>query len=297
MYGLKAKVFVDATGDATLSFFAGVPCKVGGEKGETQAPTLCSVFANVGWDKYRAFLKMTAQGGDLRQTLEKAISEGAFTVPDIHLPGAFRTGNKVASMNAGHIYGVNCIRDAEITGAMFQGRRVVQEFLDFYRRYVPGFENAELVSTAPLLGVRETRRIVGEYVLNLQDFLQRRSFPDEIGRYSYPIDIHPSSPSHEDFEAFERKFGKELRYANGESYGIPYRSLVPKGVENLFVAGRCISTDREMQGSTRVMPCCFITGQAAGTAAALCAKEGIPNTQLDYHILRRQLRKDGAYVP
>jgi len=145
--------------------------------------------------------------------------------------------------------------------------------------------------------VRETRRVVGEYVLSADDFLARRSFPDEIGRYNYPIDIHLSSGSREEYRRFEKEFFQEYRLGRGESYGIPYRSLVPKNVANLLVAGRCFSTDRKMQGSTRVMPCCFITGQAAGTAAALCAEQGVAPKTLDAEALRARLREAGAHIP
>jgi hypothetical protein len=134
-------------------------------------------------------------------------------------------------------------------------------------------------------------------VLGIEDFKARRSFPDEIGRYSYPIDVHPLTRSREDYEKMMREFTQELRLGKGESYGIPYRSLIAKGVSNLLVAGRCFSTDHMMQGSTRVMPCCFITGQAAGTAAAMCAAKRPRPRDIDRNALRHTLRQAGAYVP
>lgn len=297
IYAIEGKMFLDCTGDAVLSYLAGVPCEVGDENGNTQAPTLCSIFANVDWEKYRNFLKETGQGGSLLKTLRKAIEDGVFSVPDLHLPGAFLNGKYIAGMNVGHLYGTDCLDDIQLTKAMINGRKLVQEFLYFYRNYVPGFENAELVVTAPILGVRETRRIIGKYILTAEDFLARRNFPDEIGRYNYPIDIHRSTPSEEDYKAFEEEFFKMYRYKEGESYGIPYRSLVPVNIKNLLVAGRCISTDRKMQGSTRVMPCCFITGQAAGTAASLCIENNVTPEELDTQILRETLRTFGAYIP
>jgi len=298
LFAVVGKIFVDATGDAMLAWLAGAPCKLGDENGNTQGPTLCSVFTNVDWEIYRKFLGETGENHSLKKTLDKAIEEGAFSVPDLHMPGIRRTGRAFLGVNVGHLYGVNCVDDLQLTEAMLRGRKLVQEYLRFYREYVPGFEEAELVSTAALLGVRETRRIVGEYVLNVEDFLAQRSFQDEIGRYNYPVDIHRSMPpSREEYKAFEREFQKELRYGKGESYGIPFRSLVPKKLVNVLVAGRCISTDRKMQGSIRVMPCCFIMGQAAGTAAAMCSRENMGVREMDANTLRSQLKRDGAYLP
>jgi hypothetical protein len=153
------------------------------------------------------------------------------------------------------------------------------------------------MATAAILGVRETRRIVGEYGLNVDDFVARRSFEDEIGRHNYSIDIHRSSPSIEDYETLVEEFTQGYRLGKGESFGIPYRSLVPKGPDNLLVAGRCISTDRMVQGSIRVMPGCLITGQAAGAAAALCTREDVAPRELDASLLRNLLKEQGAYLP
>jgi hypothetical protein len=155
----------------------------------------------------------------------------------------------------------------------------------------------ELVSTGSLLGLRETRRVTGDYVLDLADFKARAVFPDEIGRYCYPVDIHPLTPSRETFEQFEREFRKDYRYAKGESYGIPYRTLTPKGLSNVLVAGRCISTDRYVQGSVRVMPGCYITGQAAGVAASLSAETGKGVHDLDVAEIQKRLVDLGACLP
>jgi len=184
-----------------------------------------------------------------------------------------------------------------LTRAIIEGRRQAWVFLEWYRENVPGFENAELAATGAVLGVRETRRIMGEYVLSLEDYLARRSFDDEIGRYAYPVDIHSATAREREQAATTRRM-METRLAPGESYGIPYRCLVPKELENVLVAGRCISTDRSVQGSLRVMPGCFITGQAAGAAAALAAKNaGGAVRGVDVARLRETLEAQGAYIP
>lgn len=182
-----------------------------------------------------------------------------------------------------------------MTNAYIEGRKLAKIYHDFYRRHVPGFEHSDLVQTAPLLGVRESRRIRGEYQLNGDDYRSRAVFADEIGRFSYPIDIHSSSTDPEEQKRVERVLC-ETRCKPGESYGIPYRSLIPLGVENLLVAGRCVSCDREIQSSLRVIPGCFITGQAAGAAAAMAAAGNVRS--VDTAVLQKWLKDDlHVYLP
>lgn len=300
LYAMHAPIFIDATGDAVLSAMVGVPFEVGGEDGETQAPTLCSLVSQIDMDRYRAFIQETRRPDDwqpLLVPLQQAIEDGVFTVPEMHLPGIFATGDGYGILNAGHLYDVDCLKTEDLTRAMIRGRKLAQEYMTFYRTYVGGCEEIAHMATAAILGVRETRRIVGEYVLSVDDFVARRSFEDEIGRHNYSIDIHRSSPSIEDYEALVEEFTQGYRLGEGESFGIPYRSLVPKGPDNLLVAGRCISTDRMVQGSIRVMPGCLITGQAAGAAAALCVQEGVAPRELDASLLRSLLKDQGAYLP
>lgn len=297
LFAIKAKSVIDATGDAVIAKKAGSDCVVGGENQEFQAPTLPAIFANVNWHKYEEFLEETNQTHSLDKTLREAIEAGAFEKKDYHLPGVRKIGRNLVGVNAGHIYNLHPLKTKGITEAMKEGRRLAQEYLDFYRNYVPGFEGADLISTAPLLGVRESRRIIGEYVLNVKDFKNRSSFKDEIGRYNYPIDIHRSEPGLQDHEDFEEEFFESYRYGKGESYGIPFRSLVPKKIDNLLVTGRSISTDRKMQGSTRVMPCAFITGQAAGIAVSLGLDENVKPDSVPIDKLKKKLRGFGAYIP
>ena len=147
------------------------------------------------------------------------------------------------------------------------------EFARFYREYIGGpYKNAHLCYTADMLGIRESRRVVCDYRLSGSDFLARVTFPDEIGRYAYPVDIHIMKPDKAAYDRFLKEYRHDMRYGVGESYGIPYRSLLPARLQNALVAGRCIGTDRQMQASVRVIPGCFITGTAAGIAASLAVK-------------------------
>ncbi len=297
LYAAEAEYFVDATGDAMLCALAGASWELGDEQGRTQGMTLAGCYAGVDWKRFLAYLKETHQGFSLTKVVEQALADGFLSVPDRHHSGVRHTGDHSANANVGHVFGLNPVDDEQLTQAYVQGRKLALEYGEFYRRYVPGFERVEVVAAASLMGVRESRRVVGEYVLTADDFKRRASFDDEIGRYCYPIDIHPSSSDPEAYAQFEREFKREYRYGKGESYGIPFRSLIPLGLANVLVAGRCISTDRKMQGSVRVMPCCFLTGQAAGAALALCAERGALPRDLDAKTLRDALRRDGLYVP
>ena len=130
--------------------------------------------------------------------------------------------------------------------------------------------------------------ICGDYILTWRDYAERRTFEDEIGRNCYCIDIHGSSPEVEKIQA-------QCRYKKGESHGIPYRSLVPEKLDNLLVAGRCISVDRIVHGSTRIMPTCLVTGEAAGSAAALAVHSGQNAHNINVVELRKTLKQHGAF--
>ena len=289
MYAVAADIFIDATGDGQLCWLAGAETETGGGNGETQGMTLCSMYACVDPEK-----RDTSQ---LTESLNAAFENGEFREADLHHPGVWITGKRLGGANVGHVYGSCGVVDEELSDAYVEGRRLAAEYERFYRKHIPGFENIELCVTGSLMGVRETRRVLGEYVLNLEDFTSRASFDDEIGRYNYPIDIHRSNNSTEDYAEFEDEFRTRLRLNRGESYGIPYRSLLPVGLENVLVAGRCISTDRWMQGSIRVMPCCFLMGQAAGVSAAMSVSGDTALRGVDTDALRGKLRDMGTYLP
>ena len=164
------------------------------------------------------------------------------------------------------------------------------------KHHPKAYAGSFLVSTGSLLGIRETRRIIGDYILTRDDYIARRSFPDEIARNSYYLDVHLSK-SEKDMA--EPELDKRCaRYEPGESHGIPYRCLTPKGLKNVLIAGRCISADRAVQGSTRVMPVCLVMGEAAGLAAAMAGQaQSIDTHAIDTNDLRSRLQAYGAYLP
>ncbi|MCC6354994.1 MAG: FAD-dependent oxidoreductase [Verrucomicrobiae bacterium] len=295
LFAVRAKVYVDATGNGDLATWAGAKFEKGDAEGNLMPGTLCSVWSEIDWETWRANRPAGPQPDG--HWLPEAFAAGVFTVPDEHLTGMHRTGERLGAGNIGHTFGVDATDEVSLTRALIFGRKSMKEFVRYYREYVPGFAKAELVATGSLLGVRETRRIMGDYVLSLEDYRRRASFPDEIGRYSYPIDNHPLRPGKDTYEQHRKEFDETLRYAKGESYGIPYRTLTPRGLGNVLVAGRCVSADRMVHGSIRVMPGCFITGQAAGVAAAIAASGGRDPRAIDVADLRRRLRELGAYLP
>ncbi len=291
LFAVKARVFLDCTGDGDLAAWAGAPFAKGDEHGNMMAGTLCSLWADIDWE---AVYHKGLGAGEKR--LEDAFRDGVFTHNDRHLPGMFRVGRNTGGGNIGHTFGLDSTDERSITQALLWARKSLVEYERYYKEYLKGFEQMELVATASQIGARESRRITGDYVLNLEDFKSRAVFPDEIGRYSYAVDIHAAKPDLASYKQYAEDF-KNLRYGKGESYGIPYRCLVPKKLTNVLVAGRCVSTDRYMQSSIRVMPGCFITGQAIGVAAAICAKENCSTRDVPVADLQRQLKDLGAYLP
>ena len=287
LYAVKAKVFVDCTGDGTLNALGGGAFEIGNEEGKTMPPTLCSQWAGVDKDAYWS--------NNIPAQLEKAIGDGVFTYADRHLSGMFVREGGVAGGNIGHIFDNNPLDEESMTKAMMWGRASMLEYMRFYREYIRGCENVRLVGTGAMLGIRESRRTVCDYMLSVEDYIARADFADEIGRYCYPVDIHIMNTKIDEMERFRQEY-ENMRYEKGESYGIPYRSLTAASWDNLLTAGRCMGTDRQMEASIRVMPGCFITGEAAGTAAALAADHGTDVRAVDVALLQRTLAGNGAYV-
>lgn len=176
--------------------------------------------------------------------------------------------------------------DEQFTEALTEGREQVMEALAFMRNHVPGCERAFLVSTAPMIGVRESRRILGDTVLAGEDVQTGRDFEDGIARDIYLLDIH---------NPVETGARSQLVLLK-QPYTIPYRALLPRGIENLLVAGRCISGDHVALASYRVQSHAMAIGEAAGTAAALASAQGVPPRRLSAARLRTALQAAGANI-
>ncbi|MCA1809182.1 MAG: FAD-dependent oxidoreductase [Kiritimatiellia bacterium] len=293
----RAKVYVDATGDADLAAWAGAAYEKGDGSGDLQPATHCFTLTNVDMYAYRHCGRIKTKSRSPRgSVIDRIIASGKYPeIPDRHACNNI-VGPGAVGFNAGHVWSVDNTDPFSVSRGLVQGRKIAKAFRDACAEFFPAaFANAHLTQTAPLLGIRETRRIMGAYRLTIDDFTSLRSFPDEICRNCYFIDVH-----HRQVEIGSDQEGAShaIHLQKGQSHGIPYRCLTPRGLKNVLVAGRSISTDRTLQGSTRVMPVCLCMGEAAGLAAAMAAGAGRPDIHtVDTQALRNQLRAQGAYLP
>ncbi len=299
---LLARMIVDCTGDGDVAFRAGVPCEKGDEHGGMQPPTLMFCLAGVDTEKlrhslssdpktYRAdFIPAEYFGQNhqfivvgLRQLIEAAQKAG-LSIPTERtiLITGLRAGEVWVNMT--RVKGTDGTDPRSLSAGEIEARRQIKDIQRYLVEYVPGFEKARFTRTAPFLGIRETRRIVGQYVMNRDDILNCRRFDDAIAVGSYPIDIHRPNDN-----------GCTLEWC-GDCYDIPYRCLVPQRVENLLVAGRCVSTTHEAMAAVRVMSTCMAMGEAAGRAAALAVVGGVSPSAIDVSKLREGLLAHGAYL-
>ncbi|MBK1809845.1 FAD-dependent oxidoreductase [Clostridium sp. YIM B02505] len=292
---IRCKYIIDCTGDADIVVKAGGEHEYGDEEGLVQAVTLCYRISNINMERLIEYFKTSGDTGNLTKAVERARLNNEFNFKEKHVAGFSIQNDGVAGLNFGHVYEVNPLKAEDMTRAEVESRRNIPAMIDFLRKYVPGLENAVLVSSGPMVGVRETRRIIGDYRLTARDYFDRVEYEDSIARYAYPIDVHPSKTRDVIYKDENDQYVTS-RYKPGESYTIPYRTLLPKGLKNIIVAGRPISADRAMHGSFRVMPACFATGEAAGTAVAICSKEGIELRDIEIKKLQEQLKKQGAYL-
>ena len=294
----KADVFIDCTGDADLCTWAGADFQKGDpDTGDMQPATHCFVIANV--DVYGYEYGPRFQLGGENVPLQMVKDKKYPLIVDTHRCNSL-IGPGCVGFNTGHIYDVDNTDPVNLSHALIQGRQLASQYRDALAEYLPqSFGNGFLVNTGSLLGIRETRRVIGDYILTIDDYLERKSFSDEICRNAYYIDIHFSKKDREKFDAGKLDIEKRnLRYNPGESHGIPYRCLTPKDLTNVLVAGRSISTDRRVQGSTRVMPVCLAMGEAAGIAAAFASAAEESNVHaVDTDKLRQRLKDTGAYLP
>ena len=295
---IEGEVFIDATGDGFLSLLAGEQCTVGDDQGRTQAPSMEAYYANVDFDKYRAFIQR--EGGDyvkvFHKYVETAVRDGALRELDLHHPGPYPLGGGLALLNVGHVYGADCTTARGLTEATVAARRLANEYCEFYRRYIPGFEQAELVGTGSWLGIRESRRIVCRYVISYDDKKVCRKFDDAVFRFEggSKTDLHAASAKREDYETYLRLFTVETSPPEPGGYAtVPYRVFVASRTDNLLVAGRCVSAEREALATIRVMGYCMMMGQVVGSAAAASVKETAAVGAIDVAGLQRRLRDDG----
>lgn len=303
---LSGKVYVDATGDADLSVFAGVEVTKGRPTdGAAQPMTMNLKMSNVDIPKVKAYIRSHMQEfprlkgdssiidkaprlsiGGFVDTLKKAqeLGEISFKREDVLFFETNTPGEVI--VNTTRILGADSTDPWSLTQAEIEGRRQVRELEAFLKRRVPGFENSEVVYSGPCIGVRSSRQIKGLYTLSAEDLLTSKKFFDVIAHSAYPVDIH--SPDGEGTS--------HMHLAWGQKYSIPYRCLVNPKVHNLITVGRCISATFEAQAAIRTSPTVGAIGHAGGLAASLAAETQRAARDIDIQTLQRKLQEQGAYL-
>ncbi len=274
----SATVYVDGTGDGDLAVRAGAVVEQGrSEDGLVQPMTLNFRMGGVDTERMPDRKEISKLYVVAKEASEIDIPrEDVLYFWNVH-PG-------IVHFNTTRVVKRNPLDARDLTAAEIEGRRQAHQMAAFLTKRVPGFENAYLLVCAPQIGVRESRRIMGNYVLTEDDVLEGRKFDDGIARGAYDVDIHSPDGT-----------GTVIkRLKPGTSYEIPYRCLVPERIENLLIASRCISATHVAHSSLRTMPIVMAIGEAAGTAAALCVNRNIPPAKLDAQALREQLMQRGA---
>ncbi|MHB8981174.1 FAD-dependent oxidoreductase [Thiobacillus sp.] len=290
---VRARMIVDATGDGDIAVAAGAPYEIGRDAdGMVQPMTLMfrvADFERVGFETYVAAHPDQWRGvHGLWDLVARATAAGDLDLPreDIllfatpHLHEVSVNSTRVTA----HDRALLGSDPFDLSYAEWVSRAQMRQVAAFLRKYVPGFEESYAVQSGVQIGVRETRRIRGDYRLSADDVLAARKFDDVIARSTYPIDIHNATGT-----------GTVLkRLPPNEAYDIPLRCLLPQGLDNVLTAGRCISGDSEAHSSYRVMVVCMATGQAAGTCAALAARGKTSTRSLDPAEVQRELLRQGA---
>jgi hypothetical protein len=285
---VRAKAVVDCTGDADMAVQAGAPFEMGRADGLAQPMTLMFrmvEFNRLGFDDYVKKNPSQWRGvHGLWDLVREATQAGELELPREDILFFATPHEREVSVNSTRVTRVLGTDVWDLTYAECVSRAQMRQIAEFLRRHVPGFEKSYAAQSGINIGVRETRRIVGEYQLNAQDVLNARKFGDAIARGAYPIDIHNPTGS-----------GTVLkRLPPGEAYDIPLRSLIPQKAQGLIVAGRCISGTHEAHSSYRVMPIVMATGQAAGVCAALAARGGMPIRDVPAREVQSELLRQGA---
>lgn len=286
---IRAHAFIDASGDADVAAFAGVPFAVGDGHGSGLFPTTMfrigqvdapRALAAVG--EFKAINERMAQARESKPGAYNFPRDGAILRPNID-PREWRANVTQIRNAAGKA--MNGVDAQELSDGELEGRRQIAEYFRFLKAEVPGFEQSAIVEIAPQVGLRETRRIEGVYALTGEDILSSARFDDSIGINAWPMEMHADGRIEWAFPRDDARTFNQL----------PWRMLVPRTVSNLLVAGRCASMTHEGQSAARASGGCFVMGQAAGTAAATLATGAVGRfIDVDVPALQRTLQADGA---
>ncbi len=258
-YTFDADTFIDASGDAMLAYKAGCPVQIGREEDNACQPmTLCFRMAGVNIKRFKAAKPK------IQALYKKFQAEGKIKNPRENILSFIHTSEGVLHLNSTRVVGLSPLDPFDISKAEMIAREQMMELFYFLKENAPGCKKATLLSSAPEIGVRESRMIVGKYTITAEDLLTCREFEDSVAVGCYSVDIHSPDGS-----------GTTIKkIPAGKWYHIPYRALLPQNADNLLVAGRTVSATHEAQSAYRVLPIVASIGEAAGLAAALAKKEG-----------------------
>ena len=290
---IRAAKFIDCSGDADVAHFAGVPYEVGDGHGSGLYPTTMFRVGHVeagqalaAAGEFQAINTLMAQAQLDKPGRYQFPRGGAILRPQKN-PTEWRAN--VTQIGNANGAAMDATDAQELSAGELEGRRQITDYFNFLKHEVPGFANAAIVDIAAQIGVRESRRIQGQYVLTGEDILSSSRFDDTIGINAWPIELHLAG-------RIDWQFPRNLESADGRVYNdLPWRMLVPIQVDNLLVAGRCASMTHEGQSAARVSGGCFVMGQAAGTAAAMLSSTQI-FADTDVKALQRTLKRDGVYL-
>lgn len=298
---ILAKSVIDCTGDGDVAFKAGVECHKGDAEGGMQPPTLMYCMRGVDMPALRDALVNHRDTYDMDVMPTEQFKDGMFITVGLRtqISQAQSVGYKIPVartilitglnddeiwVNMSRVNGVDSTEPSSYTHGEMEARKQIYEITRYLKDFVPGFKDAWIEKVAPFMGIRESRVIVGKYILTAEDIVACRRFDDSIAVAGYPVDIHHA------------KGGDCTMYFCDDCYDIPYRTLVPAKVENLLVAGRCSSMNHEAMASTRVMSTCMALGEAAGRAARIALQAGVKPSQVDVDKVRQELTQTGAYL-
>lgn len=302
LQAINGKVFADTTGDAVFLREAGVPTSHGDDQGNDQLSSLRFEMGGIDIEALRSYVMglhdkysrnnikgdlfesamVGGRGFSMEPLFRKGVEEGILTEDELRYYQNYSIPGKPGCMsfNCPHLVNLKSNASAmDRSRAVQDGHASIQRLVKFLKKYMPGFENSYLIREADMIGIRESWRLNGIYVLTSKDYIKQARFEDGIARGDWWIDVHTADGKEQ--EGFEFK--------HGDYYEIPYRSLVCKDIRNIICAGRCISTDFLMQASIRIIPTCIDMGQAAGEALALSVKDGIELNVIDGKNIRERL--------
>lgn len=294
---IQAEVFIDTTGDAQLVYLGGFPYQKGDEKtGKLQALTLFFRMAGIDvkavteyakqhredffdWMEYDFDFNKIISIAGFFSFVKRAISEKRLSEEVQYIFFTTLPESGEGSFNTSNILGVDGSTSEELTKAELIGRKQVAQVVELLQNEIPGFSNSILLETAVQVGVRETRRAVGDYIVTGDDIKQARKFHDAIARACYGIDIHGQKDEESRMEHLKE----------GEYYEVPIRALIVKEADNLLVAGRCISSTREGHSALRIQPTSAATGEACGALAAIAVKNNKSVREIDYREVQKEI--------